>query len=453
MNDPPTHEDTINRGFNPRPPSMVERRFASPAPTFGTQYGAPGPAYGDSYSNYDNNSYAQGPYPSFGPGQVMHSTSPPPTANSANPLFPAPAHYGQSPFSPIASPTSSVGPYEPMYNERGEPIPSPYLTRQPSGARQPSPGYESPVDISRQMSTGAVYPAIARQPSLNNPHVDRNTPPANAPVPLTHENVPSDYVDLSRSSVSPFQAAQYAEISRKLNTEVPNGLDTPSVNQIMENHTISSGSSNSDRNLPHLPDREHESPFADPSLSVSSKNTLSPRPVSSESIGHELEFPTPPSPGPAMSSRYRVDSTPPTLPEIHLESRVSVSSYGGYDTPSGNNGPGPSPLGSGFPSGVSSAATVGVGRNLVPESPYINRFPITPSPLASSFGMPTPPVGRSFEASPPPSVHQPHTSGANGDTPVSTGNVTTRNTNPESSGKRPDTVYSMYDAEDAYGGI
>ncbi|KAF8990671.1 hypothetical protein BDQ17DRAFT_1433608 [Cyathus striatus] len=481
INDPPTHEDTIARGYNPRPPTMIERRQMnsnSPAPTFGTQYGAPAPAYPDDPAmNYGMNR-GDGAYPSFTPGQVMNANygnmSPGYGPASADPLFPPSAYANQSPFSPMESPMSAV-----MYNERGEPVNAPVLTRQPSHgaplARQDSynngynsygeygngnalnrqPSYGAPSQLSRQLSgsagigagsaTGAgisaaalsFYPAAVRQAfearsvnAMPTPQAPASPPPPNGipvpPTPSESDTSMTDYVDLTRSSVSPYQAAQYAEISRKLNAEPPKGLDSPAV----EEEIMRTSAADPDRDLPPVPLKDYdESPFADPRNTMPTpRKDMAVRPVSSDSISQEisqeLEFPVPPSPAAAYNSKFRIDSTPPTLPEIQIESRVSVASYNGSFGRS-------SPIGSAFPSGVTTIGTG--GRTLFADS----RFPTTPSPLASSFGMPTPPINGSFDT------------GASAPTPSKLSNVATVYSTPEQP-KRPETVY---DPDDAYGGM
>ncbi|KAF8957105.1 hypothetical protein BDZ97DRAFT_120364 [Flammula alnicola] len=389
LNDPPTHDDTVARGFNPRPPTMIERHLASPAPTFGTQYGYPGPAYNHDSVGYPE-SYAgyAASFQSFAPGQVMNNAPSPMTPNSAYPLYPA-APSAQSPFSPV-SPREQYQFENPHQPPVGAAAAYPVLTRQASSHSQSSEGQGQPGS-----------PTVMRRESL----------PAN------------DYVDLNRSSVSPYQAAQYVEISRRLNTEVPEGLHTAAL----------------ERELPPLPPPKFSSdaadgvsPFADPAsappspggqyafdhrhLETSQEHT---RPVSGESFGSQdqvapLEFPVPPSPALTPTSRYRIDSLPPTLPEINVESRVSV---GGY--PMLGTGPG-------------ARSSDAVGGMLTATG---SRFPTTPSPLASSFGMPSPPPAaatKSFDAGVVKSEQSAAVMGGE---------------------KKRNTVYSMYDPEDAYGGI
>jgi hypothetical protein len=363
---------------------MIERHLASPAPTFGTQYGHPGPVFNEYTGEYADNGAGYGVpnFQSFSPGQVlnMNNAAPSPiSANSAHPMYADPA-YAQSPFSPAGSPIAPHGQYAGQeYYEHGQP----------------------PVGV-------AAYPVLTRQGSGSSQTSDKRGLPT--PTNIQRENAPaSDYVDLNRSSVSPYQAEQYQEISRRLNTEVPAGLPTAEIEK-------------------DLPPQPNTSPFADPTSAPPSpggqyaidRRNLE-RPVSGESLASQtLEFPVPPSPAHAVSSRYRVDSSPPTLPEIFVESRVSVG---------------------GFPMRNSEIMSPG----LTPGQG--SRFPTTPSPLASSFAMSSPPP--SGESS---FVHNAAAAPSPLHNEVSAPEAAvTKEENPNA--KKRTTTYSMYDPEDAYGGI
>ncbi|KAG6829724.1 hypothetical protein H0H92_003683 [Tricholoma furcatifolium] len=351
MEDPPTHDETVERGFNPRPPTMIERRLASPAPTFGTQYGAPGPAIGP--TDYEYNQYQ-----AYGPAQMRSPLS-------ADPMlaYPEAAYtsaYGQSPFSPIAtSPNQYEG------NQQAG-----VLTRQPS----------NPTTLSRAPSANGPsgYPS-------EDPHFGGYPSPQRA-----------QYVDLDRSSVTPYQAAQYAEISEHLHTEVPAGLDTPAVNSSIQNGNKAEPSPFSDPMPEHLP------------YPGDAGSDTIPRP-STDSVAHDLDdFPAPPSPTNSGRSRI-VDSLPPMLPEIDVESRPE--SYN-----------------------LANEFSSGTGKEYL-KSPLGNQFPTTPSPLASSFGVPTPPAGATSFPEHAAEVEAPPTPRANkSQTPAA----------------RPETVY---DDDDAYGGF
>lgn len=388
INDPPTHEDTVARGFNPRPPSMIERRYASPAPSFGTQYGAPG------HQPYGNNtpghayatpgSYRR--YSAFGPGQIMNHMSPPGMPMYQN------TSYAQSPFSPIVSPVLGVGPNDQGYNGRDDIAPAltrqsstgTQLTHQGSATAQDYQSYNAaPVPASHEVSYPA--PAVIASRQSGSPHTS------------------AEYVDLARTSMTPFQAAQYAEVSKSLNTEVPSGMGTPTENE-------------ESTNAPPVPPKDPPSPFADP-IPVSLRPSRATRdsligqdvdrPVSTDSrltmsVVHDLDFPEPPSPALTVASRFRVDSIPPTLPEIHLESRSSVHSSFGGESPR---------------AGLSVKAL---------------RSPVAPSPLSAGF------VADSSSAD------MPATPDAD---PVS---IDAEPAVSEKELKRPET---LYDPEDAYGGI
>ena len=385
---------------------MIEKRLAlSPAPTFGTQYGPP-LIYNEHSGGYSETRVGFG---SRVPGQVMNVHS-----NSIHPTF-APAIRNQSPFSSV-----------PM------PIP-PYKEQHSNLAGQPTIG------------ANANGPVLTRQPSTQSSSDDHSR---QAPVspPLPKETAPAnDYVDLNRSSVSPFQAAQYLEISKRLNTEVPQGLQGPDA----------------DRDLPPLPPKSGDiRPFADPEsappspearFAINHRNlNPSPRPKSGESISsavsNTLDFPVPPLPAYTVSSRYRVDSPPPMLPEINIGSRASMTRYSGFRN----------------------TATVAAGRR--PPGVTNQTFPTSLSPLASSFEIPsiTNVEETSFSAAvsaayssaaQPASTTAPPASTAA--PPASITALPASFAAPPASTAAPAvpieqkraTIFSMYDPEDAYGGI
>ncbi|KIK99124.1 hypothetical protein PAXRUDRAFT_132726 [Paxillus rubicundulus Ve08.2h10] len=104
---------------------------------------------------------------------------------------------------------------------------APYATNQHGSSpppqaygQQPVMGYsayDDPRQLSRQPSNGAY---LTRQPTIA---------PAYGPsfVPVDPN---AHYVDLSRSSVTPYQATQYADISRHLGTSDPNEQATQPIN-------------------------------------------------------------------------------------------------------------------------------------------------------------------------------------------------------------------------------
>jgi hypothetical protein len=398
MQDPPPDPGN-DRLFDP-PPSMLERR--NHPMSFGTQYGAPGPIHAPperSQTRYDMG--------------MDRGYSPTSAANSANPLF-APAMYRQADDMPRASPVPSDTPqYVYSHDLDDGPLPSPvYGLGGPTIPPSASVNRASGNTASRDVSSIVTY-----EQSVSRPSMASSTPRQNLPLPA------NDYIDVTRSSVTPFQAAQYVEIANRLDTEVPQGLDTPALNEYVHSRdaslaTISSGAP------PIVPPKDSHYSQASNSTGSRSLKRTSGQSQASVDIMKDLEFPTPPSPVLSTSSRYRVDSTPPTLPEIAID-RGSVSQYSLPSSYRDSTGSIPqySPFpgsGSGFPSGVSQ--TITVGGKLGPQS----RFPTTPSPLGNSFVMSE--NRNQFPSSPTPSSP----------------------TIPEVKVQRPETIY---DAEDAYGGI
>ncbi|KAK7056415.1 hypothetical protein VNI00_002970 [Paramarasmius palmivorus] len=372
-----------SRGHSPRPPSIIERKMQTSTPmSFGTQYGRPGPQ-GQGYGATQQYQQYQQPYYQQYPGM-----SPP---NSGNPLM-APSPFSPGPVSPT---TSQYGPAE--YANLG---PQPYLTRSNSAGSQGS---------NNRLSNASVGM------SLHNPHSPAPQYAAFAdPGRLSTPMPTGEYVDATRSSVTPFQEAQYVAISQQLNAVPPQGLNTPAVDAYVQ----SSGQPAQPASRPPTPpNKEGASPI---------KDTVRES-VHSEFDTHALDFPAPPpSPGP-----NRMPSTPPTLPEIRVESRGSFNTY---DFPASVSSNSSTPVTAGFPSGVTAAN----GQALAVTG---TAFPTTPSPLASSFAIDTPPN----EPSSPVSPSSPHPSllVAGGATPRPAAA-------PAADKKRPETVY---DDDDAYGGI
>jgi hypothetical protein len=293
--------------------------------------------------------------------------------------------------------TPSPGPAA-AFNRQPSPGPTAMFARQPSPGpavmmnRQPSPG--PGVALNRQPSLGANG-AMNQSPFAPDAGVDYQhspiSPPAaayvsrQAPANESHYTPTQDahYVDLSRSSVSPFQAAQYEEISNRLQTSPPQPLPTPEVAAFAEEALTSS------------------SPVA---TNVSEPRPLNVLPAKSTAQGSMQAIPVadedelaPPSP--TYSSKSRINSIPPSLPEIHLPERSF------------------SPVTMEFP--------------IAPSS-------VQPSPLSAAFTMPSSSVENHFSA-----PAQPETPTVPGMRPVKQ----------EVPTKRPDTVYTLYDDEDAYAGI
>lgn len=443
------------------------------------------PAWGYPQSVYSENTAGHGAHyghyqyqEQHSYGQTFDSTSTPVTATSAQPFFTANnTPYGQNPFSPPFSSSSEQPPVAPI------------LTRQVSNNSLERQNVSKSPKIMRQ-TTITSYPTVTRQPSLKS------------------TNIPADdYVDLNRASVSPFQAAQYAEISRRLNVEpsllpgtgavvAPPGLVSPAQLYATQQKDLPPAPATRTASISHA--NPTTSPFADPGPpspatppkglstniesapapvealplvvpapppavaqtglsrsetpptyvpSTLSVQTLHMPVISDDLTSHEgFDFPIPPSPAISYSSRYRVDSLPPMLPEIKVQERSSMSTVDSYIPRS--------PLiGTGYISGLTDVSGGGgMGdMGLQPLSARSDgRFVPVPSPLASSFGVTTPheePQGGFSQAqekkskdsmvaiTPAPAVAPAGSSVAG---------------SKDGNDKRPNTVY---DPEDVYGGI
>ena len=352
---------TYTRG-GARPPTMIEQRLANAPVSY-----SPAPMQSHPYNNYPS-------YNSFSPGQVVTPT----TMNSANPFF---SQYSES---PMASPVTSVPAYDSAYDAQGNPI-----------SRHPS--VSSTAVLSRHTSAASNKP-------LPDPAGD------------------AQYVDMSRSSVTPFQAQQYAEISRRLNTTPPQALPLGAVaEEYDQGHEVAipvpvakeveplelqpQMSFDEGQRLTVQPTpRENsfpESPFADPTMAAEQRQHI-PQRDSGDSF---LQAPEPAFAKENERERERITSIPPTLPDIQIEQRPF------------------SPVTIDFPA--------------VPSSVHA-----TPSPFSTSFSIPSPPPNAHFtenqNRAPSPVTEAPPAARAPAVTPIS---------------KRPDTVYTLYDEEDAYGGI
>lgn len=469
----PDEPDMRPRGTTPRPPSIIEKHLAQGPGSF--------PQFGD-HSFYGGGGAGASAYfgqNSFAPGEIV---SMPPQAWS--PVTPDSARPFYNPMgdSPMGSPVSPA-PYDSFYNAQGQLVRQPsngagamlnrqpsnsvgvMLNRQPSGSaqamlnRQPSNGAgvmlnrqplnNSPVMLNRQPSNSAAVTlnrqmpngagqvlyrqmsngadaVLSRQPHhvprgltlqsnvahnmiLDQPHsankemmspispVPMVYVPRQAPVPVQEmqyntSGLLSDahYVDLARSSVSPFQAAQYAEISSKLHTLPPKPLSSPEVAAVAQEIL----------SKPALVVTNVSEPRP---LNVSPLKTGADPASPRESYGEEVEDEDDlPMPAPTFSGKSRIASTPPTLPE--LSNRAF------------------SPVVLNFPSSAQSS----------------------PSPLNTTFTLP----------SPPPQAHvpSPFTSAKHLMAEYAP-SVAARPAKDEGPAKRPDTVYTLYDDDDAYAGI
>lgn len=295
-----------------RPPTMIERHMqntntfdAPPMPSLqqyhqyndmgGPGMGGPGMA-GAGVNAYEGNGYGgeyDGGYPSHNPGGLTRQPS----------------------FSPgqIVSPTSPP----PVHGGYGD------MSRQPSLDHYGQPMQTGYADLARQPSN-AGYPDMNRQNSIQQ-----------------GLGVPQHYGDgdLDRSSVTPYQAQQYAEIHQKLNLD-----PAAPLNAVHEADEANSGRHSDAFHEQHY---DEPAPFDPRGPSI---DEALPNPFGDSEI-------VPPSPvysmNPKASSavnvtRDRIVSGPPTIPELaRAFSPIGPSSYDFPQTPSAGR-PSPSPLNSGF---------------------------------------------------------------------------------------------------------
>ena len=379
--DPPSPDHGVSDGFNP--PPMMQRNHETFTPVSPWAYSGSNMAGHGVHNQYQDVS-----------GHVL-SSAPQAEATAS----------GQH-FEPIASVPLPSPPGQSASDSR-------VLTRHPSNS----------LPRRQANSTAGAVP----RPTFTTPHTTRN-----APIPA------DDYMDLSRSSVSPFQAVQYTEISRRLNysgsTSSSTMISPAQIYAIQQKELppVPTVMPVREPSIPVVDDSIKASPFDDqePSSSLSSQENLEvkavaapvappatePMPLSSAvapttlTIANEaptlsvqtmhlpayssdsssqevLEFPVPPSPAISYFSRYRTDSLPHVLPEIKIHQRSSISSYI----------PGSSFSGSGYSSGMTGASE---DSNLGLPSLGLkldNRFVYTPSPLASSFAVPITPAMEEHE--------------------------------------------------------
>lgn len=161
-----------SQSYNPRPPTMIERHNVLPG--LAAQAGFGGQNFYGNYGGY-------GQQPAYPPEAAQPSGPPPQQAYAAPPM--GYAGY-DDPRQQIARQPSNVGyaDHDSRQQFASQPSNPQYLTRQPS-------------------SPAGYVPSAAPASSLD---------------PNAH------YIDLNRSSVTPYQAAQYADISRHLGTTDPN---------------------------------------------------------------------------------------------------------------------------------------------------------------------------------------------------------------------------------------
>lgn len=336
---------------SPRPPTMIERHLNSTPPVLSRQ-----PTLPNMFPNRNGYGAIDYSQPSFSPGDIVSPTS-------VNPFI---SPYAQDVMrSPVSS---NVPDYHDMSHPTSPVSPPPALTRQPSS------GISQVAMVSQNSIDAGLHKTVVSSPNAADPH----------------------YVNLSRSSMTLSQAAQYAEITEKLGTPMPSVLGAiPEVPQ--------GGASNNQTLSPpaDFPSRDEKAPtgssFVDPRTEQQVVD-----------VSHDLDTEVP-LPTPILFEHTRIPSIPPTLPEIRVPER-SFSPVASFELP-------------------------------VPLSARES-----PSPFSTEFSdlRTPPPAGLKFRSSPL-AVPTPQ--------PVQTTVKTQEPKTKAEPAKRPDSVYTIYDEDDAYGGI
>jgi len=216
-----------------------------------------------------------------------------------------------------------------------------------------------------------------------------------SPMVSSPDATNSHYLELSRSSVTPSQGMHYAEIAEKLHAPMSSVFAAVPAGPHDDAPEIRLFTPHTDLPPPDE-DAPKESPFADSGTEQ----------VVDASHESDIEVPLP---TPIMFQQARISSTPPTLPEIRVPER-SFSPVASLELP-------------------------------VPLSARES-----PSPFSVEFSdvRTPPPAGLKFTSSPLA-------------TSITTqAESTTIPREPKTEAylpKRPDTVYTLYDEEDAYGGF
>lgn len=343
------------KGAGPRPPTMIERHLNNSPSLPSRQQTMP-----NMYSN--NNGYGNGygateyGQSSFYPGDIV-------TPTSANPFV--------SPYTQdvMASPVSSNVPEYHMHPASPGPV-------------------VPPLALTRRTSNNTGQPTVVRQNTIpGGPH---------SPMVLSPRATDSQYVELSRSSVTPSQGMQYADIAEKLHAPMSSafaGAPTESHDDAPQGRMLT----------PHMdvPPRDEDAPKESPFADSGAEHQF-------VDASHEYDIEVP-LPTPIMFQQTRIASTPPTLPEIRVPER-SFSPVASLE----------------FPVPLSARES---------PSPFSVEFSDVRSP---------PPAGLKFASSPlassTPTEPEPTT-------------IPSVSRSEAESRKRPDTVYTLYDEEDAYGGF
>lgn len=282
----------------PRPPTMFERK--NNVTGFGagisTGYGSMHPSQS---RNPFNNYPAPPPMVSYSPGMYVPPQTPAPVMQYANtaPVY-SPAYQ-----SPLGSPATISSYGGAQFDAQGQLVRAPssgtMLNRSGSVAHPQYPG-SPPLPETVDLTQG--YGQVSHNPSdANSAVLSRN----NSVLQVRGQATDADYADLSRASVTPFQAAQYEAISKQLN--IPPPMPLQQVNEVDEVEASKNPVARSN-SLPVDTKELFPSPFDDPGNYPAQGAAIVPI-DNQNNAGDE-------------TASTRVTSMPPSLPEISMSERV-----------------------------------------------------------------------------------------------------------------------------------
>ena len=355
--DEPGPVGRYNAMGSPRPPTMIERHLNSMPSTLSRQPTMPNMYSSNGFGNgYGASESGQS---SFYPGDII-------TPTSSNPFI--------SPYSQdvLVSPVSSN-------------VPDYHVASHPTSPAAP------PQALTRSSSSTNRATVIRQNSIPGGPH---------SPMVSSPNDTDPQYVELSRSSVTPSQGMQYEEITKNLHAPMSSVMATlpeESHDNTTHNRMLTPNTTPNTGPSPRDEDPPKQSADVDSSTEYQ---------VVDASRGLDIEVPLP---TPIMFEQTRISSNPPTLPEIRVPER-SFSPVASFELP------------------------VPLSARESP-SPFSVEFSDVRTPPPAGLKFTSSPLATSTPTSAEPTVI-PHDQKAEA-----------------KSSKRPDTVYTLYDEEDAYGGF
>lgn len=295
-----SHEDMTINPFNPRPPSMIERRLVSPAPTFGPQYNVPDPYYHSNFGGYseDHAEYLE--------NRAGHSENHTPYLENHTAYSENHAGYSEDRAGHSENHTGYSG------NRAGHSGNRAYPENHAGIGTHLQPHAPGQGDY-------GAPPSRVRQVYVQNPDPFS---PSNASIPPPYQEHHNEQQSLGR------RPEKSSPDSRS--RPVPPSLPLPSVPpQHTERYPLPIPSQSGEVPPFVIPKPALFTPGAQIPSDRRNPNS-SPRPVSGESVlsvsPNILDFPAPPSSAYTESTRY----ASPKLPKTSVGSRASIANHGSF---------------------------------------------------------------------------------------------------------------------------